>query len=98
MANFEYPFASAGTPNSFTIPGVSVTGIDEAGTLTPKVVQLGAGVTVVITTATSDAVLAGYRQDWLKRYGGFHEGAAGGHPTQATLQVAPTLTEVGAAD
>lgn len=97
MANFEYPFASSGTPNSFTIPGTSVTGIDEAGTLTPKAIQLGTGVTILITTATTDAALVTLLRQWLQRHDGFHEGA-GGFRTQATLQVAPTLTEVAAAD
>lgn len=97
MPDFEYPFTSAGTPNSFTIPGVALTGIDEAGTLTPKTVQIGPGVTLVMTTATTDAVLVTQLRQWLQRHDGFHEGA-GGFPTQASLQFTPTLTEVDAAD
>ena len=97
MADFEYPFTSAGTPTSFPISGTSVTGIDEAGTLTPKIIRVGPGVTILITTATTDAAMVTLLRAWLQRHDGFHEGA-GGFPTQATLQVAPTETAVGAAD
>ena len=97
MADFEYAFASAGTPTSFTIPRSGITGIDEAGTITPKVINLGPNVDVLLTATKTDAEIAALMQAWLKRYDGFHEGA-GGFPTQATLQIAPALTNVGAAD
>ena len=97
MANFEYPFASAGTPTSFPVSGTSVTGIDEAGTLTPKIVRLGPGVTILITTDTTDAELVTLMRTFMGRFGGGRQ-EAGGFPTQATLQETPTETSVGAAD
>jgi hypothetical protein len=97
MADFEYAFASSGTPTSFPISGTSVTGIDEAGTLTPKIVRLAAGVTVLMTTATTDAGLVALFTAFCQRYGSGVQ-SAGGFPSQATLQETPTETEVEAAD
>lgn len=90
MANFEYAFASSGTPTSFPIGDSNVTGIDEAGTITPKCVKLGANVHVLLTATKTDAELVTLMREFMQRYGGC--------PTQATLQVALTETEVGAAD
>lgn len=97
MADFEYAFASAGTPTSFPISGTSITGIDEAGTLTPKIVRLSPGATLLLTTAHTDAALVALMQGFVQRFGAGHEGA-GGFPTQATLQETPAETSVAAAD
>ena len=99
MADFEYPFTSAGTPNSFPVPGAGgVVGIDSTGLLTPKTVGLASGVVVLLTTASSDAELAAHMQAWLNRQGYKTDGGAGGSPAQPTLQTDATLTEVAAAD
>lgn len=97
MANFEYAFTSSGTPNSFSIGDSGVVGIDAGGLLTPKVVNIGAGVNVVLTATKTDAELRALFEAFIKRYGG-GRGDAGGFPSQATLQVEPTLTAVEAAD
>jgi len=97
MADFEYAFASAGTPTSFPIGNSGVTGIDEAGTLTPVVVTLGADVNLLITATKTDAELVALMQTFIQRYAAGHEGA-GGFPAQATLQITPAETSVGAAD
>ncbi len=97
MANFEYPFTSSGTPNSFPIPGVSLTGIDEAGTLTPAVLPLAAGATLVMSAALTDAQVAAIFQSWLNR-AGYSSGGAGGSRPQGSATYLPTLTQVGAAD
>lgn len=97
MADFEYAFASAGTPTSFPVGASGVTGIDEAGTITPKTFELGANVTVLLTATKTDAELVALMKAFIQRYGDGHDGA-GGYPTQATLQAAAAETEVGAAD
>lgn len=97
MANFEYPFTSSGTPTSFAVGDSGITGVDEAGTITPKVVKLGANVHLLLTAAKTDAELRTLAEAFIQRYGGGHDGP-GGASTQATLQVAPALTNVGAAD
>lgn len=97
MADFEYAFASEGTPTSFPIGDSGVTGIDEAGTLTPKLVKLGANVHLLLTATKTDAELRSLMEDFIRRYGGGHDGA-GGFPTQATQQVALVETNVEAAD
>jgi hypothetical protein len=97
VADFEYAFASEGTPTSFPIGDSAVTGIDEAGTLTPVVVNLGENVNLLLTAVKTDAELVALMLAFIRRYGAGHEGA-GGFPTQATLQVTPTETEVPAAD
>lgn len=98
MANFEYAFASEGTPTSFPIGDSGVTGVDEAGTLTPKTIKLDANVHVLLTATKTDAELRTAMEAFIKRYGGNTRGEAGGFPTQATLQAAVTETNVGAAD
>jgi hypothetical protein len=97
MADFEYAFASSGTPTSFPIGDSGVTGIDEAGTITPKAIKLGDNVHVLLTATKTDAEIVELMRAFGSRYGAFHEGA-GGAPAQATLQVALTETEVVAAD
>ena len=97
MADFEYAFASAGTPTSFPIGASGITGIDEAGTVTPKTVELGANVTGLLTATKTDAELVALMKAFIQRYGDGHDGA-GGFPTQATVQIASTETSVGAAD
>lgn len=97
MADFEYAFASAGTPTSFPIGDSGVTGIDEAGTITPKAVRLADNIHVLLTAAKTDAEITAAMLQFVRRYGAGHEGA-GGFPTQATLQVALTETSVAAAD
>ncbi len=97
MANFEYAFASSGTPNSFAVGASGITGVDEAGTLTPVVFELGTNVTVLLTAVKTNAELVALMQAFIARYGAGHEGA-GGYKAQATLQRAPALTTVGAAD
>jgi len=97
MADFEYAFASAGTPNSFPIGASAVVGIDSTGLLAPKTVELGANVTLLLTATKTDAELVALMQDFIRRHGAGHEGA-GGFPTQGTKQVTSTLTEVAAAD
>jgi hypothetical protein len=97
MADFEYAFASSGTPTSFPISGTAITGIDEAGTLTPKIVRLGPSATLLLTTAYTDAELVTLMLAFIRRYGAGHDGA-GGFPTQSSIQETPTETEVEAAD
>ena len=98
MAAFEYAFTSDGTPNSFPIGKTGITGIDEVGGLTPKVVRLSATANVVFVGGETNAQLVALMQAFIQRYGGNTSGGAGGAPTQATLQETPTLTEVVAAD
>jgi hypothetical protein len=97
MADFEYAFASAGTPTSFPISGTSITGIDEAGTLTPKIVRLGGSATLLLTATKTDAELVALMSAFIQRYGAGHADA-GGFPAQATLQETPAETSVAAAD
>lgn len=97
MADFEYAFTSAGTPNSFAVGASGITGIDEAGTITPVVIDLGANVTLLLTATKTDAEIVALMTSFIQRYGAGH-GGAGGFPTQATLQRAPALTNVGSAD
>lgn len=97
MANFEYAFASSGTPTSFSVGDSGITGVDEAGTITPTVVKLGANVHLLLTATKTDAELVTLMQEFMQRYGAGRS-SAGGFPTQATLQVAPSLSNVGAAD
>ena len=97
MADFEYAFASSGTPTSFTIGKTGITGIDEAGTLTPKIIRLSASVNVLFTGGETDAAIVALMKSFIQRHGEAHDGA-GGVPTQATLQETPAETNVGAAD
>ncbi len=97
MANLEYAFASSGTAVSFPIGDSGITGIDEAGTITSKVIKLGANVHLLLTATKTDAELVALMQDFLKRYGAGRE-SAGGVPAQATLQAAVVTTSVAAAD
>lgn len=97
MADFEYAFTSSGTPTSFTVGASGITGVDEAGTITPSVIDLGANVTLLITATKTDAELVALMQTFIQRHSAGHEGA-GGYPTQASLQRAPALSNVGAAD
>ncbi len=97
MADFEYPFTSAGTPNSFPVGESAIVGIDSTGLLAPVTIELGANVTLLLTAAKTDAELVALMQDFIRRYGAGHDGA-GGFPTQATKQITSTLTEVAAAD
>ena len=97
MADFEYAFTATGSPTSFPIGASGATGIDPTGALTPKVIDLGANVTVLLTAAKTDAEVVALMEAFIRRFDAGHEGA-GGFPTQATLQVAPTETAVGAAD
>lgn len=98
MADFEYAFASSGTPTSFPITGTSITGIDESGLLTPKIIGLGPSVTILMTATQTDAQVAALMQAWLNRQGYSTNGAAGGFVAQTTVQIAPTETSVSAAD
>ncbi|MCC7017976.1 MAG: hypothetical protein IT564_12330 [Rhodospirillales bacterium] len=99
MADFEYPFTSAGTPNSFPIPNAAgVVGIDSTGLLTPASFGIGPDMTVLLTATKTDAEVAAAMHAWLTRYGNKTDGGAGGRPTQVSLQVDCVLTEVAAAD
>lgn len=98
MADFEYAFASSGTPNSFSIPGTGVTGIDEAGTLTPKAIRLAPNMTVVITGTYTLAEIAQAMLDYLRPRGYGRESGGGANPLTYDAQEAPALTEVSAAD
>src|SRR5688572_100580 len=98
MADFEYAFASSGTPTSFPISGAGITGIDEAGTLTPKIVRLAAGATLVLTATFTDAQLIELFRGFAQRAGAKTDGSSGGFVAQGSIQETPTETEVGAAD
>ena len=98
MADFEYAFASSGTPTKFTIPRSGITGIDEAGTITPKVIGLGPNIDVLLTATKTDAEVVTAMQGFINRSGYSTSGAAGGSLAQTTIQVAPALTNVSAAD
>ena len=97
MADFEYAFASSGTPTSFTIGKTGITGIDEAGTLTPKIIRLSSSVNVLTTGGETDASIVALMKSFLQRHNEGHDGA-GGFPTQPSLQETPAETNVGAAD
>lgn len=97
MANLEYAFASSGTAVSFPIGDSGITGIDEAGTITSKVVKLGANVHLLLTATKTDAELVALMTSFKQRFGAGHEGA-GGFPAQATVQAAVVTTTVSAAD
>lgn len=96
MADFEFPITAATAPNSFTVGTTGVTGI-AATAVVPAVVQLDPTIAVVMTEARTDAELVALMGAFIRRYGAGHD-SAGGFPTQATLQQAPELTEVAAAD
>lgn len=96
MADFEYPITAASAPNSFAIGATGVTGI-VATAVVPTIVRLDSATAVVMTEARTDAQLVALMTAFLQRHGAGHDGA-GGFPTQASLQEAPTLTEVAAAD
>jgi len=98
VADFEYAFASNGTPNSFPIGNSGITGIDEAGTITPVVVGIGANIDVLLTAVKTDAEVVAAMQGFIRRSGYGVSGAAGGQPAQGSIQIAPTLTEVPAAN
>ena len=97
MADFEYAFASSGTPTSFPIGKTGVTGIDEAGTLTPKIIRLSNTVNVVMVGGETDAQIVALMQSFLQTLGYGHEGA-GGFPARSSIQETPAETSVGAAD
>ena len=97
MADFEYAFTSSGTPTSFSIPNSGITGIDEAGTITPKTINLGANIDVLLTATKTDAEIVAAMQEFIRR-AGYSTGGAGGFPAQASVQFVPALTSVGAAD
>ena len=98
MADFEFPFASSGTPTSFPIGDTGFTGIDQAGTLTPIVITLDSGIAIVtLSTVTHASVLTAMHR-YLKRNGTVSDGGAGGRPNRGSLEVLPTETNVGAAD
>lgn len=98
MAAFEYAFASDGTPNSFPIGRSGITGIDEAGTITPVVIGIGTDIEVLLTAVKTNAEVVAAMQDFIRRSGFGVTGGAGGQPAQGSIQIAPTLTEVPAAD
>jgi len=92
--NFQGYTPAAGTTKSFKILGSATTGVwanDVDGTLTATSVRVDIGPNLVLfmTQAYTDAQLVTLLQDFLKRMGGFHEGA-GGQPADATKQVAIT--------
>lgn len=100
MADFEYAFASSGTPNSFTIDDSGITGIDEAGTITPKTIKLAPNIHVLLTaTKTVDELAQAMLARLLPR--GYGRSDAGGpgvaRRTDDNTKI-PALTEVGAAD
>lgn len=69
MADFEYAFTSSGTPNSFTIDDSGITGIDEAGTITPKTIKLAPSIHVLLTATKTVDELAQAMLAWLLRAG-----------------------------
>ncbi len=97
LADFEYAFTSSGTPTSLTTGASGITGVVEAGTSAPIGGDLVANVTLLITATKTDAELVTLMQTFIQRHSAGHEGA-GGYPTQASLQRAPALSNVGAAD
>jgi hypothetical protein len=98
MADFEYPITSAGTPNSFPIPGTALVGIDEAGTLTPVVVRLEANMTLVMDAAKTQAEIADAMLRYLRSRGYGNPGAGGVKANTYDGQEEPALTAVAAAD
>lgn len=82
----------ANTTKSFPITGTGIVGFDDGGTLSPKLIQLAANVTVVVAATTTDAAIAAAMQAWLRQMGYNPDGAAGGYPAQGTKQYAATLT------
>ena len=77
MPDFEYAFSSSGTPTSFTIPRSGITGIDEAGTITPKVIGLGPNIDVLLTATKTDAEVVAAMQAFLRRMGYNPDGSSG---------------------
>jgi hypothetical protein len=98
MADHEYAFSSSATPNSFAIGKTGITGIDEVGGLTPKIVRLHPSATIVLTAAFTDAELATLMRQFLQRLGSKTDGSSGGSVAQGSIQETPALTEVPAAD
>ena len=100
MADFEYAFASSGTPTSFTIDDSGITGVDEAGTITPKTLKLAANVHVLLTATKTVDELAQAMLDWLKPrgYGRSDAGGPGALRRTDDNTKTPSLTNVGAAD
>lgn len=97
MADFEYPITAASAPNSFEIGATGVTGI-AATAVVPKIIRLSGTVNIVMTGGETDAQIAALARGFLQRQGESLSGSSGGFPAQASLQEAPTLTEVAAAD
>lgn len=98
MADFEYAFTSSGTATSFPIGSTGITGIDEAGTLTPVVIPLGPSVAVLMTAAQTNAELAALMLNWLRPRGYARESAGGVKTLTNDGAINPTETEVPAAD
>jgi hypothetical protein len=100
MADFEYAFASSGTPNSFAIDDSGITGIDEAGTITPTTIKLAANIHVLLTATKTKAEIAQAMLDWLRPRGYAQEssGGPGARERSDTNEATPALTEVDAAD
>jgi hypothetical protein len=98
VADFEYPFASTGTPTSFPIGSTGITGIDEAGTLTPVVIPLGPSVAVLMTATATNAELAAMMLGWLHPRGYAREGAGGVKVITNDGAINPAETNVAAAD
>lgn len=98
MADFEYAFASAGTPTSFTIPNTGITGIDEAGTLTPKAILLGDNVTVLITATKTQAEIAALMLSYLRPRGYAQDGPGSPNALAYDGQLTLAETNVAAAD
>jgi hypothetical protein len=84
--------AVAGQSNSFEIEAANLYGVDISGALVPVKVALGDNMILLLTATKTNAEIVAAMQSFIQRYGAGHEGA-GGAPTQATLQVAPALTE-----
>lgn len=97
MADFEFQVTAATAPNSFAVGATGVTGIG-ATALVPKIIRLSGTVNVVMTGGETDAQVVALMSAFVQRYGVNTRGDAGGFATQPSLQEAPTLTEVAAAD
>lgn len=98
MADFEYAFASAGTPTSFPIGNSGIVGIDEAGTITPKTIILAADINVLVTATKTIDEIAQAMLAWLRPRGYAPQGSGGIVASTYDGQVTPTETAVPAAD
>lgn len=66
--------------------------MDIAGTATPKMIVLDANMSLVMTSAFTDAQVSDALKAYLRTLGTFHDGAGGGYRPDDSKQLTSTLS------